>query len=115
MELNYRRSGEYRLPNLLLEESGETYGKYGMLRKSYLQEHRKGTYISLLTQGKLTAYLAGIDRTARMQIEQTVEAMKAGAGVTEELKAKDPMEWTGRMNTLKHQAEDAIYQELIYK
>lgn len=115
MDTSYRWSGAYLLPALLLEESGEAYGKYGMLRKSYLQEHRKGTYIKLLTQGKLTAYLAGIDRTARTQIEQTIETMKAQAGVTEELKARDPMEWAGRMNTLKHQAEDVVYQELIYK
>ncbi|MEM5780486.1 MAG: TnpV protein [Lawsonibacter sp.] len=115
MDLSARYSGAHWLPNLTSEEGGQTFGKYGMLRQFYLQEHRKGTYINLLTKGKLTAYLAGIDRTARTQIEQTVEAMKAEAGVTEELKSRDPMEWAGRMTALKHQAEDVVYRELIYR
>lgn len=115
MNISYRREGEYQIPSLELEESGGSYGKYGMLRLSYLKEHRRGTYSYLLTQGALTAHLAEIDRTAREQVMQTVEAMKAEAGVTEELKARDMLEWTGRVNALKQQAEELVLRELIYR
>lgn len=115
MELSAGHREGHGLPYMMPEGGVETFGKYGMLRKSYLQEHRKGTYINLINQRKLTAYLAGIDRTARTQIEETVEAMKAEAGVTEELKSRAPMEWAGRMTVLRHLAEDAVYRELIYR
>lgn len=115
MELKYKQMGEYLVPDLTLEESGETYGKYGMLRLTYLKEHRRGTYSALLVQSKLTPHLVEIDRTAREQVEQTMEAMKGEAGLTEELKASDPMDWTGRMNALKNQAEEIVLAELIYK
>lgn len=114
MEVSYQWCGACLALDLGVGDS-QTYGKYGMLRKSYLQEHGQGTYIRLLVQGKLSAYLAGIDRTARAQVEQAVEDGKVEAGVTDELKARDPMEWAGRMNSLKQQAEEAVYQDLIYR
>ncbi|MEA4954843.1 MAG: TnpV protein [Pseudoflavonifractor sp.] len=113
--IKYVKSGEYLLPDLTLGESGETYGKYGMLRKTFLKEHREGTYDALLMQGKLTAHLAEIDRTAQEQVEQMIESMKAAAGVTEELKAQDMTEWVGRLNALKNQAEEVVLRELIYQ
>ncbi|MCB6647438.1 TnpV protein [[Clostridium] scindens] len=102
------------LPELALTDIEPTYGKYGMLRKSYLQEHRKAKYQILLLQGKLVEHLNQIDAEARDREEQLVKQMMEKEGITEELKRQDNMEWTRRMNTLCHDAEEMILTEMIY-
>lgn len=91
-----------------------TYGKYGMLRKSYLQEHRRAKYQILLLQGKLVEHLNQIDAEARDREEQLVKQMMEKQGITEKLKRQDNMEWTRRMNTICHDAEEMILTEMIY-
>ena len=81
---------------------------YGRMRQRYLKEHRPGLY------EKLYPHLLEIDLTARERMEAMLPRMMEAAGVTEELKARDPMRWVGLMNTLKAQAEETIVQELIY-
>ena len=115
MKLTYTQTGDYLIPNLMLsEETQEIPGKYGMLRKTYLKMHRGGTYQALLLSGKLNQHLLEIDRTANSRLEQMMQQMAKQAGVTEALKASDPMKWTGLMNSLKAQAEETILRELIY-
>ena len=114
MELTYRQSGDYLLPNLTLEsETAEPLGKYGRMRKNFLKEHRKGQYNALLLTDGLTAHLLEIDRTARAQIEQTVQQMAAAEGVTERLKAENQMAWVCRMNSFRDLAEEQVMRELI--
>lgn len=112
--LTYMLCGDYYLPELALTDIEPTYGKYGMLRKSYLQEHRKAKYQILLLQGKLVEHLNQIDAEARDRGEQLVKQMMEKEGITEELKRQDNMEWTRRMNTLCHDAEEMILTEMIY-
>lgn len=112
--LTYMLCGDYYLPELALTDIEPTYGKYGMLRKSYLQEHRKAKYQILLLQGKLVEHLNQIDAEARDREEQLVKQMMEKEGITEELKRQDNMEWTRRMNTLCHDAEEMILTEMIY-
>ena len=112
--LNYKTVNGYQIPDLTIPDGQATLGRYGRMRKAYLKEHRKMTFNSLLLTGELTAHLAEIDRTARQRVEQTVTAMAQAEGVTEELKAADPMKWVGLMNNLKAQAEEVILTELIY-
>ncbi|HMM31733.1 MAG TPA: TnpV protein [Clostridia bacterium] len=115
MELTYSTNGDYLIPDLELDtQPTESIGKYGMMRKSFLMEHRKGTYGSLILQNKLTEHLLEIDQTAKAQVEQMVAQMAKAEGVTEELKARDQMKWVGLMNTLKAQAEEIVLAELIY-
>ena len=115
MELSYRQSGDYLLPNVTLETTAtQPMGKYGRMRKAFLKEHRKGTYNTLLLTGELTAHLLMIDRTVREQVEATVAKMAKAEGVTEELKARDQMKWTGLMNNLTNAAEELILADLIY-
>ena len=114
-ELTYTMQGGYRLPNLLPPQEPEMHlGKYALLRRTYLKQHRRVTYTNLLTSGKLNEHLAEIDRTARQRVEQTVTAMAQAEGVTEELKAADPMKWVGLMNNLRNAAEETVLAELIY-
>lgn len=115
MELTYRQEANYLIPDLTLgEQPKEPLGKYGMLRKNYLKEHRKGTYAGLVLNGTLQAHLLEIDQTARTQVEQTMRQMAEAEGVTEALKAADQMAWVGRMNNIKNRAEEMVLNDLIY-
>ena len=115
MELTYRQEANYLIPNLTLgEQPTEPLGKYGMLRKKYLKEHRKGTYAGLILNGTLQAHLLEIDQTARAQMEQSMKRMAEAEGVTEALKVTDQMAWVGRMNSIKNRAEEMVLNDLIY-
>ena len=102
-------------PDLQIPE-GTHYdiGKYGRMRWEYLKNHCRGEYINLLMNGRLNEYLHGVDTQCYERLELLVEQMKAGTGITEELKATDQMKWVGLMNTLKAQAEETILTELIH-
>ena len=114
-ELTYTMQGGYRLPNLLPPQEPEMHlGKYALLRRTYLKQHRRVTYTNLLTSGKLNQHLMEIEQTAKTRIEQIMAQMAKAEGVTEELKASDPMKWTGLMNNLRHSAEETVQAELIY-
>ena len=113
-KLSYIRCGDYDIPNLKLSVQPETsIGKYGRMRKSYLKEHRPILYNQLLMSEKLYPHLLEIDETAQSRLEQMMPQLAKEAGVTEELKACDPMRWVGLMNTLKAQVEEILYSELI--
>ena len=115
MEVTYRVQEGYRLPNLLMPQEAKTHlGKYAELRRQYLMQHRRVLYTNLKTSGKLTEHLAEIEQTARKMVEQTVAQMAKAEGVTEELKATDPLRWTGLINNLRHSAEELVLSDLIY-
>ena len=101
-------------PDLYLPEETEyPIGKYGMLRKTYLKDHRKGLYLELVLAGKLNEHLHQIDEDCNQMMERLVEQMKEAYGVTEELKMQDQMEWVRRMNTIKNAAEESA-MKIIY-
>ena len=115
MELSYRQNGDYLIPDIKMDEQPrEIIGKYGMMRKAFLKEHRSGTYNALLLQSRLTEHLLEIDRTAREQVEQAMAQMAKSAGVTESLKARDQMAWVQQMNNIKSRAEEAAIAEIIH-
>ena len=100
-------------PDVEMPEQKEI-GKYGMMRRTYLMNNRKGTYQAMLLKGTLNSHLAEIDETANRRLSEILPKMAKEAGATEELKATDQMTWVGMMNTLKAQAEEMIISELIY-
>lgn len=115
-ELTYTRCGDYYIPDLELSEQPEApIGKYGRMRRRYLKEHRPGLYSSLILSEKLYPHLLEIDRAAHERMDAMLPCMMEAAGVTEELKARDPMRWVGLMNTLNVQVEETIFQELIFQ
>jgi len=115
MELTYRVEGDYLVPNLKVKAIPQlTLGKYAYLRKKYLKQHRKVLYINLMTSGDLAEHLWDIEQTALERIETITTMMAAKEGITEELKARDPMKWTGLMNSIRSAAEETILDELIY-
>ena len=96
-------------PDLYLPEETEyPIGKYGMLRKIYLQEHRKGLYLELVLAGKLNEHLHQIDKECNQMMDRLVEQMKEKQGVTEELKMQDQMAWVGRMNNIRACVEEIV-------
>ena len=114
MELSYRQNGDYLIPDIKMDDQpAGMIGKYGRMRKTFLKEHRSGTYNALLLQSRLTEHLLEIDRTARAQVEQTMAQMAKAEGVTESLKARDQMAWVQRMNNIKSRAEEAVIVEMI--
>ena len=114
-QLTYGANGVYLIPNLTLtEQERQPLGKYGRMRKQYLQEHRPVLWNSLLLSEKLYPHLREIDEAANSRLEQMMPELMKVAGTTEALKASDPMRWTGLMNELKVQAEEVILNELIY-
>lgn len=105
----------YEIPAIGLSEAAtENLGKYGRMRKQYLQSHRPELYKSLLLSGTLHTHLLEIDQTARKRLELMMPEIAKAAGATEELKANDPMRWAGLMNTCKAQVEEVILSELIW-
>ena len=112
--LSYTLHGDYYLPDLEINEEESTYGKYGIIRKQFLQEHRSARYQYLALTGKLTEHLNQVDKEAREKVEMLVEQMAEQWGVTEELKMQNQMEWVRRMNNIKHVAEEMVLMEIIY-
>ena len=111
--LSYTLHGDYYLPDLEINEKEPTYGKYGIMRKKFLKEHRSARYQYLVLTGKLTEHLNQVDKEAREKVEILMEQMVEQWGVTEELKMQDQVEWVRRMNNIKNIAEESV-MKIIY-
>lgn len=114
MNICYHRSGDYLFPNLTIEEKPVSYGKYGMLRKSYLKVNKKNWYTSMLLTGRLDDHLMEIDQIANERIAEIAAHMAKAENVTEQLKASDPMTWVAKMNNIWSCAEEIILNDLVY-
>lgn len=113
--LGYTLYGDYYLPDLeLMEDEEACYGKYGMLRKTYLMEHRKTYYQMLMLHGKLNKHLNRVDREAHERMEVLVIQMAEKERVTEQLKEEQSMLWVQRMNEIRNIAEEIVLAEMIY-
>ena len=112
--MSYTLYGDYYLPDLVLNEEEPTYGKYGMLRKQFLKEHKSARYQYLLLTGKLTEHLNQIDQEVTEQVEVLIEQMAEKQGVNENLKRRDQMKWVRLMNNIKVSSEEIVMREIIY-
>lgn len=111
--LSYTLHGDYYLPDLELNDEEPVYGKYGIMRKQFLKEHRSAKYQYLVLTGKLTEHLNQVDKEVREKVEILVEQMAEQWGVTKELKMQDQMEWVRKMNNIRSRAVEIIDVELI--
>lgn len=113
--LSYTLVGDYYLPDLALpEEQHYDIGRFGLMRRNYLKNHRKILFTNLLTSGKLNEHLHEIDQTANERLELISRQMAQAEGVTEQLKAENQMQWVGKMNNIRNRIEEIIREELIY-
>ena len=119
MELTYTKVGDYWIPDLMLdgtdEEEQMPLGKYGRLRETFLKEHHRGTYTSMLLTGRLEPHLREIDQQAREQADRIVDSLKQQNGVDEKMKARDQMGWVQAVNSFTAQAEEIVLAEIIYR
>ena len=114
MSGNYRAEGDYFIPDLLpLNTKDRQIGKYGRMRRRFLQEHHDGIYTAMLLNGTLFEHLAEINQVCNERVERLVSAIAKQEGVTEALKAADQMEWVRCMNSIRSRAEEITLSELV--
>ena len=112
--IQYQLEGDYYLPVLELPEENRPIGRWGRLHKAYLKNHRPILYQSLLLSGKLYTVLADLNEQATERCSLIIRQMAEAEGITEELKANDPMRWVQAMNSIRSRAEEIIQAEMIY-
>ena len=111
----YKRQGDYLITCITLsDEEEQSIGLWGERHLHYLKEYRRGTYINLLTRGRLNTYLADIDRQAEELFFRLVEQMKQAQGITEHLKAENQLEWVQRLSNIRACAREIVEKEIIY-
>ena len=115
MELTYTERDGIFYPDLALpEQTNYPIGKYGRMRLEHLKKHRRGTYTTLLTSCTLNQHLYDTEQEAKKQIELILSRLVKERGITEELKATDPLSWVQEMNNAKHSEEEIVLNEIIY-
>lgn len=114
MNVHYTRSGGYFIPDLKLPEETRSIGKRGRMHRNYLREHHPIQFNNLVLSGNLWSYLADLNEQAQQRMETLVAQLRSAEGITEALKAADPIGWTQRMNNIAARAEEVIREELIY-
>mgnify|MGYP000853006449 FL=1 len=111
----YTRQGDYCLPDVCLPpEEERPIGVYGQRRRAYLKEHPRVLYYNLLAAGMLDGHLADIEEQAQELFSRMVKQHAVADGVTEALKADDPMAWVRKMNGVRQQANEVVMQEIVY-
>ena len=102
-------------PNLVSTDEEPHYGKYGMMRRTYLKEHRSAIYSTYLLEDRLIAHLNAVDNEAHERMEAIVRQMMEKQEIDEKLKARDQMAWVGAVNNIRSAAEEIVLEELIYR
>ena len=114
--IKYELRGEQYYP--IFSETNATehhIGKYGLLHRDYIKQHKRGTYTTLLTEGRLNTHLHEIDVQANEMVEAIVDNLARERGIDEELKASDAFKWVAEMNSIKASAEEIVLREVIYQ
>lgn len=115
MNISYEKCGDYLIPNLIPDPEPEgELRKFGLMRKSYLESHKRGIYSGLLLSGELKKHLIIIQNQAEERFDLLVEQMAKQEKVTEQLKERDQMRWVQRMNRIRARAEEIVREEIIY-
>ena len=111
----YIQCGDYLIPELgLTEQEQKPLGKYGMMRRKYLEENRSGLYTRMILSGTLYEHLTEIDETCHQRLDQMIPQMAKAEGITENLKVTDQMAWVQKMNSIHACAEEIVLNELVY-
>ena len=114
--IKYELRGEQYYPMLEIAEQKEhKVGKYGLLHRDYIKQHKRGTYTTLLTEGRLNAHLHEINAQANEMVEAIVANLARERGIDEELKASDAFKWVAEMSNIKASAEESVLREVVYQ
>ena len=113
--IEYHLEGDYYIPNFVVPEQERiTLNKYGRMRLNYLKENKKAEYSIMLMDGTLNSHLKEIQVAATERVEQIIKQLKSKSNLTEDMKNTDILYWVGMMNNFKNQAEEIIFNEIIY-
>lgn len=113
--IEYHLEGDYYIPNLAMPKQEKiTLNKYGRMRLKYLKEYKKADYTIMLMDGTLNTHLKEIQEIADNRVQQIISELKAKSDLTEDMKNTDMLYWVGTMNSIKAQAEEIVFSELIY-
>ena len=115
MKIDYIPVGDFYIPNLELPRESRPIGKWGRMHRHYLETHHPIRFNQLILSGTLWTYLADLNEQAQARMETLIEQMKTAEGITERLKATDPMAWVQRMNSIRARAEEIVREEIIYR
>ena len=114
MKMEYTLAGDYYIPNLELPQESRPMGKWGKMHRRYLETYHPIRFNQLILSGTLWTYLADLNEQAKARMETLIAQMKTAEGITEGLKAADPMAWVQRMNCIRARAEEIVREELIF-
>ena len=113
--IEYHLEGDYYIPNLVMPKQDKiTLNKYGRMRLKFLKEYKKADYTIMLVNGTLNTHLKELQETADNRVQQIISELKAKSNLTEDMKNTDMLYWVGTMNSIKTQAEENVFSELIY-
>ena len=115
MKIDYIPAGDFYIPNLELPRESRPIGKWGRMHRRYLETYHPIRFNQLVLSGTLWTHLADLNEQAQARMETLIEQMKTAEGVTESLKAADPMAWVQRMNSIRARAEEIVREEIIYR
>ena len=113
--IEYHLEGDYYIPNLVMPEQEKiTLNKYGRMRLNYLKENKKAEYSIMLMDGIINSHLKEMQETATERVEKIIKQLKFKSNLAEDMKNTDMLYWIGMMNNFKNQAEEIVFNELIY-
>lgn len=113
--IEYYLEGNYYIPNLAMPKQEKiALNKYGRMRLNYLKEYKKADYTIMLINGTLNTHLKELQEIAQTRIDQIINELKEKSDLTEDMKNTDMLYWVGTMNSIKTQAEEIVFSELIY-
>ena len=114
MEFDYVKIGNYYIPALTVPDRQYNMGKYGMLRRTFLQEHHSAIYSVMLMKGTLLQHLEDVNKFCCDELDRLIPIMAKNEGITEALKSADQMEWVRRMNSVKSRVEECKLKDYVY-
>ena len=114
MKLEYIRNGDYYIPNLTIQKEERSIGKWGRMHREFLREHHPIQFSQLVLTDTLFTYLADLNKQTQQRMEALISQLQAAEGVTEDLKAADPIAWVQHMNSIQARTEEIVLSELIF-
>ena len=114
-DIEYHLESDYYVPSIVSPKQEKIIlNKYGRMRLNYLKKYQKAEYTIMLINGTLNTHLKEIQETAQIRVEQIIDQLKEKSNLTEDIKNTDMLYWVGTMNSIKSQAEEIVFNELIY-
>ena len=112
--LTYTQCGDYYIPDIRLEHTGtQTLGKYGRMRRAFLEQNKPMLFNDMVLTETLFPHLWEVQKTCKKRMELSMADLLAKNPAPD--KATQQLAWVAHMNSLKAQAEEIVLRELVYE